>query len=279
VTVGEPTAGTVVILANREVQYTPPLDFYGTATFGYVAVDEVGQQGEGTVTVVVHPTGDPPSPPSIVSAPASADVYSASEEVLTITWEPSTDPDGDAPTYTWRLFNPLNWSTPLMEMETGSETHVEIPVAALVPVVEDLLVPWGGFRVLRHVVRASDGVLASAGPSRAINLVWLEGAEPPPPPLPPATTFALRGPFPNPASGSSPSRFTLALPEDADVHLALYDLLGRAMGTFEARLEAGSERHFAVETGRLAAGLYFYRLRVRHDGEVTHASGRLAVLD
>ncbi|MEM6782325.1 MAG: T9SS type A sorting domain-containing protein, partial [Bacteroidota bacterium] len=74
-------------------------------------------------------------------------------------------------------------------------------------------------------------------------------------PLP--EVFALVEPYPNPMSGLSSVRFEL--PEEAEVTVTLYDVLGRtvavlAQGTFEAG------RHEAVLDGRtLASGAYVVR--------------------
>ena len=52
VTVGTaPTHGTVALVGDREIRYTPAAGWAGTDTFTYVATDPLGLSGTGTVTV------------------------------------------------------------------------------------------------------------------------------------------------------------------------------------------------------------------------------------
>lgn len=71
--------------------------------------------------------------------------------------------------------------------------------------------------------------------------------------------FALAGPAPNPAS----RRVTIeyALPEPADVTIAVYDVLGRRVATLaDGRAEAGRHRA-AAEVGQMPSGTYFVRMQ------------------
>jgi photosystem II stability/assembly factor-like uncharacterized protein len=82
-------------------------------------------------------------------------------------------------------------------------------------------------------------------------------------PLPPPAGVALEAVGPNPAAGPATVAFTLDVP--ADVHLALYDALGRRAVILAAGAR-GVGRHVTVfDTGGLAPGVYTVVLRVgRH---------------
>ncbi|PLX39772.1 MAG: hypothetical protein C0608_11385 [Deltaproteobacteria bacterium] len=97
-------AGAVLTLdgATGLVTYTPPLNFYGTDTFGYTLQDAGGAQAIGEVTVYVSPVND---------VPVALDVNLSIEQGDSITFEVyATDGDGDV-----LLFN-----SPLASLEGGS---------------------------------------------------------------------------------------------------------------------------------------------------------------
>jgi 5-hydroxyisourate hydrolase-like protein (transthyretin family) len=73
--------------------------------------------------------------------------------------------------------------------------------------------------------------------------------------------LTLKAPYPSPAGGRATVPF--AVPEGTDaeaVRMRLYDVLGRRVRTVRATAEPG--RHeVRLETGDLASGVYFLRLR------------------
>lgn len=72
-------------------------------------------------------------------------------------------------------------------------------------------------------------------------------------------TFALEQSYPNPSTASATIRF--ALPEDADVRMELYDLLGRRVALLmDGPMRAGYHTYVLNGTS-LASGTYFYRLQ------------------
>ena len=56
-----PSNGSVTVLANGSIKYTPKKDYYGTDTFTYTVKDVSGAiSAPATVTVIVTPVNDPP---------------------------------------------------------------------------------------------------------------------------------------------------------------------------------------------------------------------------
>ena len=77
--------------------------------------------------------------------------------------------------------------------------------------------------------------------------------------------------WPNPASAEAAVRFSLAAP--SDVHLALYDVLGREVAAVDAgHLTAGTHR-LPLDVSKLPAGVYVWRLSAGDRAE----AGRLTV--
>lgn len=70
---------------------------------------------------------------------------------------------------------------------------------------------------------------------------------------------ALHGNYPNPAHQTATIRYEL--PQAAHVQLTVYDLLGRRVATLVDREQAAGRKSVQVQAGRLASGLYVYRLQ------------------
>ena len=85
-------------------------------------------------------------------------------------------------------------------------------------------------------------------------------------------SFALAQNFPNPARETTTVAFTLADP--GDVMLEVFDLSGRKVATVAEGYRPAGENEAMLDTGKLAAGVYIYRLRA--GDEV--AAKRLAVV-
>lgn len=72
------------------------------------------------------------------------------------------------------------------------------------------------------------------------------------------TQLTLHPPFPNPTSAQAGVRF--ALPEETDVQLDLYNVLGERVMTLEHGRQPAGRREIRIETSRLASGTYVLRL-------------------
>ncbi len=71
--------------------------------------------------------------------------------------------------------------------------------------------------------------------------------------------YALRQNYPNPASASTTIEFDL--PEAGFVRLSVYDLLGREIAVPVSGDKAAGSYRVTLDTGKLAAGQYFYRIK------------------
>jgi hypothetical protein len=90
------------------------------------------------------------------------------------------------------------------------------------------------------------------------------------------STFALHGNYPNPFVGRTTVAFDL--PEDATVHLEVYDLLGRRVVSTAQRLSAGARRTVSLDGHRLTTGAYFYRLRAEMASGSVTKTGRMTLV-
>ena len=91
------------------------------------------------------------------------------------------------------------------------------------------------------------------------------------------TTFALRGNYPNPFRQSTAIAFEL--PQEADVSVEVYNLLGqRVMTLDEPKVQPGQTRTLQVDGSRLNSGVYFYRMTVRMEGDTVVETGRMTLV-
>lgn len=73
------------------------------------------------------------------------------------------------------------------------------------------------------------------------------------------TRFELFQNYPNPFNPSTVIRYKLA--KTNQVHLTIYDLTGRRVATLINRIQSAGVHTVRFNAGRLASGIYFYRLR------------------
>ena len=90
------------------------------------------------------------------------------------------------------------------------------------------------------------------------------------------TTSVLYGNYPNPLRGET--RIVFDLPDQATVHVELYDLLGRKVtATAPKPMQAGLEQSISLRIPDLPAGTYFYRLIAVGGSANREAAGELVV--
>jgi hypothetical protein len=75
------------------------------------------------------------------------------------------------------------------------------------------------------------------------------------------TTFKLEQNFPNPFNPSTTIQFEL--PKSAHVTLTIYNILGQVVRTLVDEERPAGVHNVRFDAGRLASGVYFYRLRAR----------------
>lgn len=95
--VQQPEHGTVTLDDTGKATYVPNANFFGTDSFTYSGADSNGlaTTSEGKVTVTVANVNDAPT--AVISGPSSA----TGGQSVTLSGLESTDPDGDALTYSW----------------------------------------------------------------------------------------------------------------------------------------------------------------------------------
>jgi hypothetical protein len=72
--------------------------------------------------------------------------------------------------------------------------------------------------------------------------------------------FALEKPYPNPSSGQATLEY--ALPEQSEVTITVYDVLGRRVATLVDGAEQAGRHQAGLDANRVPSGTYFVRMRV-----------------
>ena len=89
--------------------------------------------------------------------------------------------------------------------------------------------------------------------------------------------FALKGNYPNPFAGRT--QIALDLPEDAQVSVQLYDVLGRqVMDLPQKSMAAGTGQTLSVDGSRLGSGVYLYRVVVEMGSDRIQKTGRMTIV-
>lgn len=191
------------------------------------------------------PTIEPVSPVRVTMAGAGLDVDEASLSSYRILFHPATETAwrllGTAASYTNRFSEDLQPPAPLIEV-----SGVAFPFAP-----EPLVLTIGTGDETQPVSAEPDGGLPQA--------------------------FRLHGNYPNPFNPSTTLRFDL--PEASEVHVEVFDLLGRRVLTTSPRsLPAGASRTLSLDAGTLASGAYLYRIEARAASRTWRETGRMVVL-
>ncbi|MEM8556485.1 MAG: CHRD domain-containing protein [Bacteroidota bacterium] len=92
-----------------------------------------------------------------------------------------------------------------------------------------------------------------------------------------AAELALDANYPNPFASVTQIRFTV--PEQAEVGVQVFDVLGREVLTIApSTFEGGAQRHIDLDGSSLASGTYLYRLNVTAGATAETLTGQMTVL-
>lgn len=214
-----------------------------------------------TITVIGN---RPPSAP-VVTAPANGSTVVvggttsavAPTTPINITWNASSDPDGDAITYQWQVAADPTFALVLLNQSTTTNS-TSLTVGELNAQLVALLgKSWTEVSIYHRVV-VNDGknpvaISASAAVKLTRGRITAnEGDEIP-------TKTALVGNYPNPFNPSTEIQFALA--KQGEVSLQIYDMQGRLVQTLLQETRAAGNYRIAFNAQNLPSGSYFVRLQ------------------
>ena len=249
--------GSSSVGEGNTIVYTPNANYFGSDSLIYRVRDQYSQEDSAQIWITILSINDQPAAFALVSPGHDSTLVITSAnlgDTLTFAWEGAVDVDGDIVRYGAQFTNGLG---ALYTLGDTTATEVRLPHAAVVAIMEGLgqLTITGTWDIF--AADGEDTTWASNGPFTftidATTLDVLRQALLP-------QQFALHQNYPNPFNPSTTIRFDL--PATTDVHLAVYDLLGReVVRLVDGQLEAGY--HQRVWNGRdrdgreVPTGLYF----------------------
>ena len=191
---------------------------------------------------------------------------------VTVTWESTTDFDGNDVTYEWVLYS-ADSSTVVVTVPSGDESsasEVTLPYATVDALLESAGLENGESADFVWNVRVSDGldtVAVASGYDVASNTfeplyysLTLERAM--------GTSneavsdlpekFDLKQNYPNPFNPTTKIAFDL--PQAASVELVVFDMLGRKVATLVSERMTAGTHTMDFNASSLASGMYIYRI-------------------
>ncbi len=111
-TLNGPSNGSVNILANDSIRYTPNLNFNGKDTFEYIITDNNGGFDTAFVFITISPINDPP---------VAVDDYKSTNEDIPVVIDVQhndSDPDGDPLTTTNKINGPKNGTAVILNADS-----------------------------------------------------------------------------------------------------------------------------------------------------------------
>ncbi|KAA3618376.1 MAG: T9SS C-terminal target domain-containing protein [Calditrichaeota bacterium] len=230
------------------VHFTPPDNWFGTENFQIIVSDGENHDTTG-LAISVIPVNDPPNEFDLL-APAD-DASFQNDAQITLIWEASIDVDNDAVSYI------LQFTT-----NSGYDTSFALDTTAFVIDLTTWDFPLE--ETITWQVTASDSdssIIAQNGP-RTFAVVLPSSVETFESNTP--DKFTLLQNYPNPFNPTTVIRF--GLPEPAEVHITIYDLLGKEIvklveqsyspGWYSVHWDARNANGRFVGTG-----VYLYKIR------------------
>ena len=231
-----------------------------------IAEDIFGLSANDTVHVTILPVNDAPTEFGLLSPFDSTELFITPNDIsqeltLLVTWESSSDVDGDDLSYEFVLYNGVYGpDTPVLIDTVLSDTVLHIPYVYIAELIgmsgqTSINADW--------VIFTTDGIDTTMS-----NHVWnilfdasdvlsIDGGVVP-------DKFALYQNYPNPFNPITQIRYDL--PEDAMVNITIYDIMGRSIRSLVKSRQTAGYRLVRWDATNdkgesVSAGMYFYTIQ------------------
>ena len=221
------------------------------------SVDNPG--GEVRGQVLLAPNVAPATAPEI-TAPAdgaTVTVEGESSAAFEPMWTSSEDANGDPVVYVWEIALDSEFSSIAFAASAGSEASLPLTIGTVDGLLETLGVDPGASVTIWHRATASDGSGLNVGTGSSVTLergvVTSNETD-----AEIADEFVLKQNYPNPFNPST--TISYSLPQQSDVSLRVFDMVGREVATLINREQAAGNYSVNFDASRLSSGMYLYRL-------------------
>lgn len=226
----------------------------------YVNVHSVDNPaGEIRGQILLAPNVAPETAPEITfpADGATVAIEGDGSSVFKPTWTSSEDTDGDPVVYIWEVALDSEFGNVVFSDSAGSEASQPLTIGAVDGLLASLGIEEGASATIYHRAIASDGsgLNIGAGSSVTLERGVVTSSETDPEVV---GQFELKQNYPNPFNPST--NITYNLPQQADVQLRVYDMVGREVATLINREQAAGSYTVNFDASELSSGMYMYRL-------------------
>jgi hypothetical protein len=215
--------------------------------------------GEVRGQILLAPNVAPETAPEITSPADGAEITVEGESSTAFepTWTSSEDANGDPVVYIWQIALDSEFNNIVFSASAGSGASLPLTIGIADGLLSTLGVDEGTSATIYHRAIASDGSGLNTGAGSTVTLergvVTSSETDPEGP-----GQFELKQNYPNPFNPST--NITYALPQQTDVQLRVYDMVGREVGTLINREQAAGSYTVNFDASKLSSGMYLYRL-------------------
>ena len=226
----------------------------------YVNVHSVDNpSGEIRGQILLAPNVAPETAPEI-TAPADGAtlaVEGESSAAFEPMWTESEDADGDPVVYVWELALDENFDNVVFSAAAGSGASLPLTIGAVDELLGTLGVDEGASATVYHRATATDGSGLNTGAGASVTLErGVVTSNETGPEV--AKTYELQQNYPNPFNPTT--NITYSLPEQSEIMLKVYDMVGREVATLINREQAAGSYTINFDASELSSGMYLYRL-------------------
>lgn len=196
---------------------------------------------------------DSPSVPVLLNS--TFDLTGNPSDVITFSWTPSVDPEGEKLFYSWRLFN-YDTKETLLSKSWVDGTSVEFTKTELITAISQNDGNSGQITNLGQEVITSDlFTIVKSEPliSSYVDGIWTDIEDENKP-----VDFSLNQNYPNPFNPATKIEYSIA--EPAKVSIKVFDILGREIATLVDKEQSAGRYNITFNAENLSSGIYIYRI-------------------
>jgi hypothetical protein len=215
--------------------------------------------GEVRGQILLAPNVAPETAPEITAPADGATIAVEGESSAPFepTWTTSADANGDPVVYIWQIALDSEFDSVVFSASAGSGASLPLTIGTVDGLLSTLGVDEGSSATIWHRAIASDGsgLNTGAGSSVTLERGVVTSSETDPEVV---GQFELKQNYPNPFNPTT--NITYSLPQQADVQLRVYDMVGREVATLLNREQAAGSYTINFDASELSSGMYLYRL-------------------